>query len=47
MAVSEPTRDALRSLKRGDQTYDGLLREMIRDFEPDRPDPAETLEGTA
>ena len=47
ISIRPSTRDAIRSLKRGDQTYDELFREMIRDFEPDPPDPAEALEGEA
>jgi len=43
--ISEELRDAMRSLKRGDQTYDDLIREMMRDYEPERPDPVAMLQG--
>lgn len=43
--ISEELRDTMRSVKRGDQTYDDLIREMMRDFEPERPDPAAMLQG--
>ena len=43
--ISEEARDAMRSVKRGDQTYDDLIRAMLCDFEPERPDPAAVLQG--
>lgn len=43
--ISEEVRDAMRDLKRGSDTYDDLIREMMRDFEPERPDPAAMLQG--
>jgi hypothetical protein len=34
IAVSTDTRDRIRSKKRGGETYDQLLRKMVRQYEP-------------
>lgn len=38
--VSRSTRDLVKAQKRGGQTYDDLLREMVEQYDPDRNDPA-------
>jgi len=35
IAVSTDTRNLVRSLKRGGETYDELLRKMAEEYDPD------------
>lgn len=38
IAVSENTRELVRSHKRGGETYNDLLRKMADQYEPDEPE---------
>jgi hypothetical protein len=45
--VAPSTHEALKAAARGDMTLDDVVREALREYEPDHPDPVDVLEGGA
>jgi len=43
--VSQSTHRALKAARRGDMTFDDVIRDALREYEPYDPDPAEVLKG--
>jgi hypothetical protein len=43
---SYSTRDHLRSLKQGDETYDTLFRKMMEQYDPSRAEVVDDQEGS-
>lgn len=43
--VSDSTHRALKAARRGDMTFDDVIRDALRGYEPYNPDPAAALTG--
>jgi len=43
--VSDSTHQALVAARRGDMTFDDVIRDALREYEPNDPDPVAALEG--
>lgn len=42
--VSDSTHRALKAARRGDMTFDDVIADALRDYEPHNPDPAAVLD---
>lgn len=41
--ISDSTHRALKAARRGDMTFDDVIRDALIDYEPYNPDPADAL----
>jgi hypothetical protein len=45
--ISASTHQALKVARRGDMTFDDVIRDALREYEPYDPHPMDALEGEA